>query len=842
MESGDESVIGESWQTALYVAAGTDPFALVDFAVEAAARISGTAKPRREKQLPATLDVFGWCTWDAFYSSVSARGLHEGLATLVEGGTPPRFVIIDDGWQNTDVDKRFRSPPTSRSMPQNKQLQDASDEYFGAEIEVLADAKKDIPPSSSAGQAMKQLMDSDAIESRGGGHTGAPRLKPRGKWLSTTIKDTMTSISMNEDLYDSDDETSFPSAKTLQSGAGKSRDGISDSQTNLNPSATELLNLQDQRVATGTMAADEVRGQPSEGLTTSPAATVQKWRWPGHRLGGAAIGLAVAIFQRAAGLGMGFLEVFLLKFYQWIVDTAPAESWPVRLFTYLATGPFKEMLLEFYAASGDFTRRLTSVRANGKFSSPEAGPDDYFTGAEEDLKSVITSLKATFGVDYIYCWHGLPAYWSGVSVEDPGTETYSPELMFAKGTDGLYEVEPSMRWNPAVVAGIGMTRNPSQLYQDMHSYLATAGVSGVKVDCQAGIGLMGSKCGGGPALAADFHAALEDSIALHFPGNHAINCMAHSTENIYRWTDTAVARASDDFYPRDPASITPHISACAFLSVFLSPLVQPDWDMFHSQHPAAQLHATARVLSGGSIYVSDYPGKHDFDILKRLVLSDGTILRPQLPGRPTHDCLFRDPLRDAKSLLKVWNTNGHSGLVGVFHLQGAAWSRGTRQFVIHDSKPPPLSTLVRVADVEGLATAGSESGRWALWDDSSSTLTTLSKDDTYPVWLEGQRSTIITIAAIGERNGVRFAPIGLTNMFNAGGAVTAYHSPADNSSAFATLQVKGHGEFLMYADRSPSRVELDGSDLPVTFDATTSAAYVEIPAGVKLTHQMSIYF
>lgn len=84
---------------------------------------------------------------------MSARGLHEGLASLVEGGVPPRFLIIDDGWQNTDVDKRFRSPPTSRSMPKMKQLQDASDEYFGAEIEVLADAKKDIPPSSSAGAA-----------------------------------------------------------------------------------------------------------------------------------------------------------------------------------------------------------------------------------------------------------------------------------------------------------------------------------------------------------------------------------------------------------------------------------------------------------------------------------------------------------------------------------------------------------------------------------------------------------------------------------------------------------------------------------------------------------------
>jgi Raffinose synthase or seed imbibition protein Sip1 len=88
-----------------------------------------------------------------------AAGLHQGLESLVEGGVPPRFLIIDDGWQNTDVDKRFRTPPTSRSMPKNKQMQDASDEYFGAEIEVLADAKKDIPPSSSAGALMPNMAE-----------------------------------------------------------------------------------------------------------------------------------------------------------------------------------------------------------------------------------------------------------------------------------------------------------------------------------------------------------------------------------------------------------------------------------------------------------------------------------------------------------------------------------------------------------------------------------------------------------------------------------------------------------------------------------------------------------
>ena len=38
-------------------------------------------------------------------------------------------------------------------------------------------------------------------------------------------------------------------------------------------------------------------------------------------------------------------------------------------------------------------------------------------GRQEDLRSVVDSLRATFGVDYIYCWHGLPAYWSGISLE-----------------------------------------------------------------------------------------------------------------------------------------------------------------------------------------------------------------------------------------------------------------------------------------------------------------------------------------------------------------------------------------------------------------------------------------
>ncbi len=48
----------------------------------------------------------------------------------------------------------------------------------------------------------------------------------------------------------------------------------------------------------------------------------------------------------------------------------------------------------------------------------------------------------------------------------------------------------------------------------------------------------------------------------------------------------------------------------------------------------------ARAISGGAVYVSDKPGEHDFELLKALVLEDGSVLRALLPGRPTRDALF----------------------------------------------------------------------------------------------------------------------------------------------------------------------------------------------------------
>ena len=141
-------------------------------------------------------------------------------------------------------------------------------------------------------------------------------------------------------------------------------------------------------------------------------------------------------------------------------------------------------------------------------------------------------------------------------------------------------------------------------------------------------------------------------------------------------------------------------------------------DVFHSCHPRAPLHAAARAISGGLVYVSDRVGEHDFALLRRLVLPDGGVLRCRLPGRPTADCLFADVSRDGRTALKIWNINAVTGVVGAFNVQGAAWSVKCRNYFAHDRTPPALPVAVSPTDLPYLQ----QSQQYALYSDASKVL------------------------------------------------------------------------------------------------------------------------
>ncbi|XP_058008938.1 probable galactinol--sucrose galactosyltransferase 6 isoform X1 [Hevea brasiliensis] len=575
LESGDEDTKASSFTHSLFIHAGTDPFVTITDAIRAVKLHLKTFRQRHEKKLPGIIDYFGWCTWDAFYQEVTQEGVEAGLQSLAAGGTLPKFVIIDDGWQSVGGD----------------------------------------PPEEA-----------------------------------------------------------------------KSND--------------QKVNKQ----------------QP---------------------------------------------------------------------------------LL-----------RLTGIKENSKFQMK----DDPMVG----IKNIVNIAKQKHGLKYVYVWHAITGYWGGVHPGVKEMERYDSLMKYPMVSKGVTENEPTWMNDAMAVQGLGLVnpKNVHTFYNELHSYLASAGIDGVKVDVQCILETLGAGLGGRVELTRQYHQALDASVAKNFPDNGCIACMSHNTDALYCSKQTAVMRASDDFFPRDSVSHTIHIAAVAYNSVFLGEFMQPDWDMFHSLHPAAEYHASARAISGGPVYVSDEPGKHDFKVLKKLVLPDGSILRARLPGRPTRDCLFSDPARDGVSLLKIWNMNKYTGVLGVYNCQGAAWNRVERKNTFHQTKYEAITGAIRSRDVHLIAEAATDSswnGDSVIYGHRTGELTTLPYNVSMPVSLKVLEHDMFTVTPIKVLAlGFSFAPFGLIDMYNAGGAIERLKYEVKGGAKLSEFEEGYKGENSGVSDE---RVENCNSEL-----------------------------
>ena len=130
---------------------------------------------------------------------------------------------------------------------------------------------------------------------------------------------------------------------------------------------------------------------------------------------------------------------------------------------------------------------------------------------------------------------------------------------------------------------------------------------------------------------------------------------------------------------------------------------------------------------------------------------------------------------------------------------------------------------------------------------------------------------IVTLAPFAEHRGVEVAPVGLTNMLNAGGAVLSFQladerprqlrgsqsssrsgsedgaGSSSNGSVpargvAAHLVIRGNGHLLLAASDAPRRVLLDGVPVPYTHDGEAGSVYVELPSANKLTRDVALSF
>ncbi|KAK4438452.1 putative galactinol--sucrose galactosyltransferase 2 [Sesamum alatum] len=473
---------------------------------------------------------------------------------------------------------------------------------------------------------------------------------------------------------------------------------------------------------------------------------------------------------------------------------------------------------EPFVEGSQFASRLVDLRESSKFMG---------SGVEiscHDLHDLVKFIKEKYGVKFVYVWHALVGYWGGILPSSEEMKNYNPKITYPVQSPGNVGNLRDIAMDSLEKYGVGLI-DPEKVYDfynDLHSYLSSSGVDGIKVDVQNLIETLGGGHGGRVSLTRKYQEALEESVARNFKENNLICCMSHNTDSIYSSRRSATARASEDFMPWEPTFQTLHVASVAFNSLLLGEIVVPDWDMFQSNHYTAEFHGAARALGGCAVYVSDKPGMHDFKILKKLVLPDGSVLRAKYAGRPTRDCLFVDTVMDGKSLLKIWNLNKLSGVVGVFNCQGAG------NWPLRDGhKPEPernpssssgsliLSGHVSPQDVDFLDEVAHEtwSGDCAVYAFHTGSLSQLSKEENVKVSLATLECEIFTVSPIRVINEtLHFAPIGLIDMYNSGGATEGLSSAIEPSACTITIQARGCGRFGAYSSKKPISCTVDGKN------------------------------
>lgn len=480
--------------------------------------------------------------------------------------------------------------------------------------------------------------------------------------------------------------------------------------------------------------------------------------------------------------------------------------------------------------------RLVKYEENYKFRDYKSG-HAYTLGKgsnknKKGLGAFVRDLKEDFTtVEYVYVWHALMGYWGGIRPNVPNmpkSRVISPKL-----SKGLQMTMEDLAVDKIVQNGVGLVppERAGEMYEGLHSHLQAAGIDGVKVDVIHLLEMLSENYGGRVELAKEYYKALTASMNKHFKGNGVIASMEHCNDFMLLGTEAiSLGRVGDDFWCTDPNGDPNgtywlqglHMVHCAYNSLWMGNFIHPDWDMFQSTHPCAEFHAASRAISGGPIYVSDCVGKHNFELLKRLVLPDGSIIRCQHYALPTGDCLFEDPLQDGKTMLKIWNLNRYTGVIGAFNCQGGGWCPQMRRNKAASEFSHPVTCITNPKDVEWGKGKNPISIKgvniFAVYTFKEKKLRLLKLDENMDIKLDSFDFELLTVSLVKflSKKLVQFAPIGLVNMLNSGGAIESLE--IEDNEDLVRVGVKGHGEFKVFSSEKPRSCCVNGKEVAFCYE------------------------
>lgn len=125
--------------TLLALSADEDPFTAVEngYARCVEAGLIRT-QLKADKEYPEMMEYLGWCSWNAFYRDVSAQGLIDKLEELKSKQVPVGWVLIDDGWSQTQDERLLSLKENAEKFPEGLKgfVKKAHEEYGVGQVGV----------------------------------------------------------------------------------------------------------------------------------------------------------------------------------------------------------------------------------------------------------------------------------------------------------------------------------------------------------------------------------------------------------------------------------------------------------------------------------------------------------------------------------------------------------------------------------------------------------------------------------------------------------------------------------------------------------------------------------
>lgn len=184
-------------------------------------------------------------------------------------------------------------------------------------------------------------------------------------------------------------------------------------------------------------------------------------------------------------------------------------------------------------------------------------------------------------------------------------------------------------------------------------------------------------------------------------------------------------------------------------------------------------------------------------------------------------------------------------MIGAFNCQGAGWDPKEQRIKGYSECYKPMSGSVHVSDIEWnqkteAAQMGEAEEYVVYFNESEELLLATSKSEPIQITIQPSSFELVSFVPVVKLGpaAVKFAPIGLTNMFNSGGTIQELeYIESGVAEKSVEIKVKGGGNFLAYSSGSPKKCFLNGAEVAFEWlgsgKLTLNLPWVEEAGGIS---------